>query len=437
MHQAGRKMDQVYSDTKDLAKETYEPPRRLIPTFDVSEQNSKQRLRQKSFSGTQVLLIVAVTIFVTSSIVFMVMYFRGESEGKSKPCVCQKSNITNANNDNVEKKCSPCDCRNVLNANIKNTTRNLTVPGKCKPCDYQKIIENINYISRNRTEEKCKPCVCQNCSRVTSSSKSKNDPTENAQLCPIGCVNSTIRKLKEEKCKPCVCQNCSLVANISKSKNDLTENGECPVGCVNSTMRKFNEEKSKPCSICQNCSLVTNSCGKSKIDSSENRQCPVGCVNSTMRKFKEKKSKPCSVCQNCSLVTNSCGKSKINSTENRQCPVGCVNSTLRKFNGGKCKDYQKILATIKNTSRNHTEKKCKPCVCQNCSLVTNCTTSKINSTENGQCPVGCVRNSTIRGKFKDTSRAGKKTLTSINRHSNIIKHAWVYTDLTGVNIILD
>ena len=391
MHQAGRKMDQVYSDTKDLAKETYEPPRRLIPTFDVSEQNSKQRLRQKSFSGTQVLLIVAVTIFVTSSIVFMVMYFRGESEGKSKPCVCQKSNITNANNDNVEKKCSPCDCRNVLNANIKNTTRNLTVPGKCKPCDYQKIIENINYISRNRTEEKCKPCVCQNCSRVTSSSKSKNDPTENAQLCPIGCVNSTIRKLKEEKCKPCVCQNCSLVANISKSKNDLTENGECPVGCVNSTMRKFKEEKSKPCSVCQNCSLVTNSCGKSKI----------------------------------------------NSTENRHCPVGCVNSTLRKFNGGKCKDYQKILATIKNTSRNHTEKKCKPCVCQNCSLVTNCTTSKINSTENGQCPVGCVRNSTIRGKFKDTSRAGKKTLTSINRHANIIKHAWVYTDLTGVNIILD
>ena len=156
-----------------------------------------------------------------------------------------------------------------------------------------------------------------------------------------------------------------------------------------------------------------------------------------MRKFKEEKSKPCSVCQNCSLVTNSCGKSKINSTENRHCPVGCVNSTLRKFNGGKCKDYQKILATIKNTSRNHTEKKCKPCVCQNCSLVTNCTTSKINSTENGQCPVGCVRNSTIRGKFKDTSRAGKKTLTSINRHSNIIKHAWVYTDLTGVNIILD
>ena len=391
MHQAGRKMDQVYSDTKDLAKETYEPPRRLIPTFDVSEQNSKQRLRQKSFSGTQVLLIVAVTIFVTSSIVFMVMYFRGESEGKSKPCVCQKSNITNANNDNVEKKCSPCDCRNVLNANIKNTSRNHTVPGKCKPCDYQKIIENINYISRNHTEENCKPCVCQNCSLVISSSKSKNYPTENAQLCPIGCVNSTIRKLNEEKCKPCVCQNCSLVMNISNSKNDLTENGECPVGCVNSTMRKFNEEKSKPCSVCQNCSLVTNSCGKSKIDS----------------------------------------------TENRQCPVGCVNSTMRKFNGGKCKDYQKILATIKNTSRNHTEKKCKPCVCQNCSLVTNCTTSKINSTENGQCPVGCVRNSTIRGKFKDTSRAGKKTLTSINRHSNIIKHAWVYTDLTGVNIILD
>ena len=385
-------MDQVYSDTKDLAKETYEPPRRLIPTFDISQQNSKQRSRQKSFSGTQVLLIVAVTIFVTSSIVFMVMYFRGESKGKSKPCVCQKSNIENTNNSNVEKKCSPCDCRNVLNANIKNTSRNHTVPGKCKPCDYQKIIENINY---------------------------------------------TIRKLKEEKCKPCVCQNCSLVANISKSKNDLTENGECPVGCVNSTMRKFNEEKSKPCSVCQNCSLVTNSCGKSKIDSTENRQCPVGCVNSTMRKFKEKKSKPCSVCQNCSLVTNSCGKSKINSTENRQCPVGCVNSTLRKFNGGKCKDYQKILATIKNTSRNHTEKKCKPCVCQNCSLVTNCTTSKINSTENGQCPVGCVRNSTIRGKFKDTSRAGKKTLTSINRHANIIKHAWVYTDLTGVNIILD
>ena len=86
---------EVYPNEKDTTVESYEPLRwpiqaqivevpepQSVPspqTFDVSEPNSsKQRSQQKSFSATQVLLIVAVAIFVTLSIVFMVMYFMAE-----------------------------------------------------------------------------------------------------------------------------------------------------------------------------------------------------------------------------------------------------------------------------------------------------------------------------------------------------------------------
>ena len=134
--------DNVYCDVQDSAVKTYEPPRRPIQapfvevlnlnsvpspqTFDVSESNDKQRNHQKSFTATQVLLIVAVAIFATLSIVFMVMYFR--AEGKSKPCDCQNSSIKN----------------------MKETS---------EPCDDQNT-------SRNHTEEKYKPCDCPNSSKV-------------------------------------------------------------------------------------------------------------------------------------------------------------------------------------------------------------------------------------------------------------------------------
>ena len=180
------KPDNVYSNIKDLEMETYEHPRRPSPlsfvkvstsksnpstqTSDVSEPNSKQGSHRKFYFGTQVLLIVAVTIFATLSIVFMVMHFR--AEGKSKPCDCQNRTIKN----------------------VKATS---------EPCDGQ-IGQNA---SRNYTEQKRKPCVCQNCSLVTNScSKSKNYSMGNGQ-CPVGCVNSTIRKYRTRQIKTTAVQS--------------------------------------------------------------------------------------------------------------------------------------------------------------------------------------------------------------------------------------
>ena len=167
--------DQVDSNTEDSANEAYEPLRWPIQApivdvfkpesihspqkFDVSEPNScKQKSQQKFFSATQMLLIVAVTIFATLSIVLMVMYFM--AEGKSKPCNCQNSNIKD----------------------MKETS---------EPCDGQNT-------SRNRTEQKCKHCVYQNFSFVTNSSKSKNYSMGNGQWHVDYVQNSTIRKYTDQ-----------------------------------------------------------------------------------------------------------------------------------------------------------------------------------------------------------------------------------------------
>ena len=153
--------DSACHDVKDKTEESYEPLRWPIQatmvevlkpesihspqTFGVFESKScKQRSQQKSFPATQVLLIVALTIFATLSIVFMAMYFGAGKETSE-----------------------PCDGQNT---------------------------------SRNHTEQKCKPCVYQNCSLVTNSSNSKNYSMGNGQ-CPVVCVrNSTRRKYTERQC---------------------------------------------------------------------------------------------------------------------------------------------------------------------------------------------------------------------------------------------
>ena len=153
--------DEAYHDVEDTTEESYEPLRWPIQapivevlkpesihspqTFGVFESKScKQRSQQKSFPATQVLLIVALTIFATLSIVFMAMYFGAGKETSE-----------------------PSDGQNT---------------------------------SRNHTEQKRKPFVYQNCSLVTNSSNSKNYSMGNGQ-CPVGCIrNSTRRKYTERQC---------------------------------------------------------------------------------------------------------------------------------------------------------------------------------------------------------------------------------------------
>ena len=153
--------DSAYHDVNDKTEESYEPLKWPIQapmvevlkpesihspqTFGVFESKScKQRSQQKSFPATQVLLIVALTIFATLSIVFMAMYFGAGKETSE-----------------------PSDGQNT---------------------------------SRNHTEQKRKPFVYQNCSLVTNSSNSKNYSMGNGQ-CPVVCVrNSTRRKYTERQC---------------------------------------------------------------------------------------------------------------------------------------------------------------------------------------------------------------------------------------------
>ena len=81
-------------------------------------------------------------------------------------------------------------------------------------------------------------------------------------------------------------------------------------------------------------------------------------------------------------------------------PCDCQNNNSKNMNMKETSEpYDGQIG--QNTSRNHTEQKCRPCVYQNCNFVTNSSKiSKNDSMENGQCPFGCVRNLTTR-KFNE------------------------------------